>query len=181
MSTANSRPSTVAGVSALALIFFCTIPSLSSTVRIFLVAKRNSWSEVYEDEDGVATEEDTATFSTRLPKFLIATLSFLSLTVSTAIAVLEPIGPTEENFSIENWLNAASWVVTFTYGIRQGFFLLITGSFSFSSKRLELHYQKSLLGLTSWEFTAQPRALFFLWYSLFKIRFYSKRNPTLDR
>jgi hypothetical protein len=105
MSTASTLTSLLPGATALGLISLCTFPSLST-----FTAKRDGWPKVYEDEDGVATEEGTATFSVKLPKILIGTLTFLGLLVSTAIAILETLGLAKDGFLIENWLNAASWV-----------------------------------------------------------------------
>lgn len=77
------------------------------------INKRKEYAEdnnlLYEDKDGVATEESQKTFSTIIPRSLSVTGSIIGSLLSVAEAVLRTSDPGRSLF-IETWLGSASWV-----------------------------------------------------------------------
>lgn len=98
------------GVIGLFFVLLSTLSSLHRIVPRLLTGKEERLSSIYEDKDGAATVETTASYSTTTPKIIICTLSVLGLSVSVSLAILGTLTHDDGSF-IENWLNAASWVM----------------------------------------------------------------------
>lgn len=97
-----------AGVSGLCVITILTVPSLIGIVSHFRESK--SKSTVYEDKDGVATEESMAEYSTVIPKFLLSIFTTLGLLTAVALGVLATVNTEVDPMFLENWINVAQWV-----------------------------------------------------------------------
>lgn len=112
---ASPSPSAIADLVALILIFSTTVPTLLqffSEARI--KAKGNGYEDLhklYEDRDGVATEESQNEYSATIPKYIALSSCILGFLVSIIIAVFTTIHPSK-NFFVENWVIFGSWVWT---------------------------------------------------------------------
>lgn len=95
----------------LALTAVLTVPAGKAILGRFVnKGYRRLASELYEDEDGVATEESVAAFSDRWQKYLIILLSIAGFALSVARALLNPdVYPDQQHF-VQLWLLVASWV-----------------------------------------------------------------------
>lgn len=105
--------SSIAGLTALILVFFTSIPTF---LRIFKRATSkargntpNDASKLYQDQDGIATEETQKRYTAALPKYLALSFSVLGLSASLGIAVYATVHPTL-NLYVENWLSFGTWV-----------------------------------------------------------------------
>lgn len=107
--------SAIAGLIALISIFLITVPTLVSFYnRVNIQAKSNGYEEVhklYEDRDGVATEESQKAFSTAIPTYIALSGCIVGLLASFVMAVFTSTHSTGY-FFIENWLVFGSWVWT---------------------------------------------------------------------
>lgn len=104
-----------ASYASIALTAAFTIPPIFRlTKRPFLTAvKSTNEDALYEDEDGVATEESMARFSNRRLYTLILAISVLGLATSftTAVSAAVRRGNDFEKFClVQLWLLFASWV-----------------------------------------------------------------------
>lgn len=107
---AFSPISLACGITGLSIILLSTVSSVYVLASTGLKTKVRNVSQLYRDEDGVATEDSMAEYSTKIPTILICILSILGLGDAIALAVLSTLGLTNDNYFIENWLNVASWV-----------------------------------------------------------------------
>jgi hypothetical protein len=93
------------------LIAFSTIPSISRLTKRRRVKPAND-SNLYEDADGVATEESMARYSTN--HFYIITLVLATIGVATSLALAIYTTLQRHNFShlclVRIWLLFPSWV-----------------------------------------------------------------------
>jgi hypothetical protein len=97
-----------AGLVGLCLNFLFTFPSIIGIVAHF--REKKSKSTVYEDKDGVASEESMAEYSTLVPKLLLSIFTTLGLLTAVALGVLATINAEEDPMFLENWINVAQWV-----------------------------------------------------------------------
>lgn len=107
--------SLVVGSVALAIVALLTIRAIESIGRRLLHVKRTQVSQhdLYEDEDGVATEQSVKDYATTLRWFLygITLLTIAGIATSLSIAVLGTSGSSRpDNLLVERWLGAAAWV-----------------------------------------------------------------------
>ena len=107
------RSSAVVGLTALILIFFTSLPTLirllhreTSNAKI---DKSNETSKLYQDEDGIATEETQKGYSAALPKYIALSCSILGWSASIIVAVFTTVHPVS-NIYVEHWLGFATWV-----------------------------------------------------------------------
>jgi len=95
--------------------FLIVLASHPSLFTIFNIASsrvqhgHDENSELYEDEDGTATEETQQAFSDKLPKVLILVTSSLGLLFSLALAVFGSTRP-RSSLIFERWLAFGAWV-----------------------------------------------------------------------
>lgn len=68
--------------------------------------------ELYEDEDGAATEETQNAFSDKLPRVMVAVTTGLGLLISLALAVFGAVRP-HGSLSVEAWISFGAWVRLF--------------------------------------------------------------------
>lgn len=104
--SSGSLASGSAGTVAVSLL---SIPSIISHLR-----KTKAKLEIYEDEDGKATKESTAAFSTTVRKIILTLFTIGGFATAVTLAVLGTIGSKDGMF-IENWLNVAQWVSKFSH------------------------------------------------------------------
>jgi hypothetical protein len=97
-----------AGLFGLCLNFLFTVPSLIGIVAHF--REKKSKSTVYEDKDGVASEDSMAEYSTSIPKLLLSIFTALGLLTAVALGVLATVDTKEDPMFFENWFNVAQWV-----------------------------------------------------------------------
>ncbi len=98
------------GIAGLVLVLISTFSSLYLVASTAFKSKQPNSEKIYQDEDGVATEESIAKYSTTRTKIVICVLSLLGLGISIALAVLGTLNLSNDGFLIQDWLNAASWV-----------------------------------------------------------------------
>ena len=65
--------------------------------------------ELYEDEDGTATEETQQAYSDKLPKVLVAVTTAVGLLISLGLAVFGAVRPYDPLF-VEAWMSFGAWV-----------------------------------------------------------------------
>ena len=66
-------------------------------------------SKLYEDEDGIATEDTQKEYSAALPKYTALSCSILGFLASIITAVSATVHPTL-NLRLELWLSFGIWV-----------------------------------------------------------------------
>ncbi|KAI9743583.1 MAG: hypothetical protein M1818_002898 [Claussenomyces sp. TS43310] len=94
----------------LGLVLIATISSARTLAPSLISAKKNNFAtRVYEDKDGVSTEEATAKYSLTVSKALICIFTLLGLGTSIASVVLTALGV--ENGGLIEYLTAPSWVL----------------------------------------------------------------------
>ena len=109
----NLGPSTIASLTALVLTFSFTIPILFKIVnRVRLRSKAYGHGDVYklyEDEDGIATEETQKEFSVALPTYLALSSAIIGFLASVTNAVFTTVFPIV-SLCTESWLIFGCWV-----------------------------------------------------------------------
>lgn len=100
--------SLAAGTAGLALVLLLTLPSLFAITSHFRETK--SKPEIYEDKDGVASEESMAAYSAKASKILLSIFTFAGFLTATSLAVLGTLNRNDDPMFIQNWLNLAQWV-----------------------------------------------------------------------
>jgi hypothetical protein len=114
-------PGSLAIASAgLAVVALLNTRAIESIGRRLLHVKRTQLSQhdLYEDEDGVATEQSLKDYTATLRWLLYGTtlLTVAGIGISLSIAVLGTSGSLgSQNLRIENWLGAAAWVRSNAY------------------------------------------------------------------
>lgn len=103
------KDSTAAGGAALLAVAFLTIPAIRD--HVVRLREKKEKASVYEDDDGVASEESMAKYSTTVAKVLLAIFTTLGLLTAIALAVLATVHHDEISAKVENWLNVASWAL----------------------------------------------------------------------
>lgn len=102
----------IVGSVGLGLVGATSIPTIWIIARKISPFKGHRYEEhrdLYEDEDGSATEESQAAYSTVVPRSICLAASAIGLLLSIAIAVL--ITTQSELYLFqESWLTFGSWV-----------------------------------------------------------------------
>lgn len=97
--------------------FFILLVCYSSVSRTFKSASGpgrqgdGEIPELYEDEDGTATEETQHAFSDKPPRVLVAVTTGVGLLISLALAVFGAVRPHGSLF-VEAWIAFGAWVRT---------------------------------------------------------------------
>lgn len=110
---APQTASLLAGSCGLFLIALLTSPAVQATAAR-LVSKRpestsDATRQLYQDEDGTATEESVKAFSDKVQRVSIAVLSAVGFLASLALAVFVTLQLPRSVF-VEHWLQFAGWV-----------------------------------------------------------------------
>ena len=110
-----SNFSAIVALTALILVFFTSLPAF---VRVLkrgtlkaMVEVPYETSKLYEDEDGIATEEAQKGYTAAVPKYIALSCSMLGLSASMGIAVHTTVHPML-HLCLENWLSVGTWVRT---------------------------------------------------------------------
>ena len=99
------------------LVLLLTLPSIWNLARVFGSSKKRNGpialQDVYQDEDGTATEESQAAFSDSTPRTVLNLATLLGLCVSIGSAVISIIwrGSTASTWILSTWVNVAAWVM----------------------------------------------------------------------
>ncbi|RDL31200.1 uncharacterized protein BP5553_09989 [Venustampulla echinocandica] len=99
---------TAAGVTGLVLVLLLTFPSFTSISIHIRESKSNPKPKIYEDEDGVATEQSMAKYSAKIPKIFHVFFTISGLSAAVALAILATINSPRGMFA-DDWLNVAQW------------------------------------------------------------------------
>jgi len=106
-------PSLAISISCLAAVAALSVPALYQYLQRVRARKdQYSYSELsdlYEDEDGTATEESQEAYSDFLPRLILILTSAIASTDALISAVLTTTGP-HASLSVEQWLLFANWV-----------------------------------------------------------------------
>jgi hypothetical protein len=110
----NSDGSVLAGSLALVIVAACSIPATLNLARKVYNAKPDGYqhvNDIYEDEDGKASEESQKKYSTIIPRAtaLIASIAGLSTHIADAVLTLLR-GHSTFGVTVEAWLRIGSWV-----------------------------------------------------------------------
>ena len=111
MPTSQTNSVIVAAI-GLGFVGIASIPALLRIYRRSSPRKGHSYDEIhniYEDEDGTATEETQKNYSAVIPRYLILVCAVIGLLLSIATSVLSTTQPGGTLF-IESWLTFGSWV-----------------------------------------------------------------------
>ncbi|KAE8555903.1 hypothetical protein EYB25_000601 [Talaromyces marneffei] len=96
-----------ASIAALALDLLLTAPAVIAIHSHFRHKKTKP--RLYEDEDGVASEESMAAYSATIPKVVLSIFSIAGFVAATSLAVLTTLNQNENSTFVQNWLNVAQW------------------------------------------------------------------------
>jgi hypothetical protein len=107
LDTQNAR-ALAAGIAALALSSFFTVPSVTAVAAHFRQPKPKP--KLYEDRDGIATEESMAAYSAKAPKVILSVFTIVGFAAATFLAVLTTLHRNDYSVFVQNWLNVAQWV-----------------------------------------------------------------------
>ena len=109
----SPNPSLVFGLVTLLLIFFISTPTFFRLYKRAIVELRGTVSDetskLYEDKDGIATEETQKGYSAAVPKYIALLCSLLGFSASVCIAVYSTVHPTLDLY-LEHWLSFGIWV-----------------------------------------------------------------------
>ena len=97
-----------ANVAVLVLDFLLTAPSVIAIYSHFRHKKTKP--RLYEDKDGVASEESMAAYSAKIPKIALTIFTIAGFAIATSLAVLTTLNRNENSTFVQNWLNVAQWV-----------------------------------------------------------------------
>jgi hypothetical protein len=101
------------------LIFLLTLPSIPRLIyyrsqnRYNILSGRDDINAIYEDEDGAATPDSQAAYSSRKFKIIIGLVAALGFVSSLASAVLNSVlvdTRTTPLLLVQDWTNVAAWV-----------------------------------------------------------------------
>lgn len=100
--------SLVAGAASLSVVALLTVPSVIAVVSHFREPK--SKPALYEDKDGVASEESVAEYTAKYPKILLSLFTVLGFATAACLAVLSTLDRDLDPMFLENWLSGGEWV-----------------------------------------------------------------------
>ena len=109
----SPSPSLVFGSIALLLIFCISTPTFLRLYKRAIIELRGTASDetskLYEDEDGIATEETQKEYSATVPKSIALWCSLLGFSASMSIAIYSTVHPALDLY-VEHWLSFCTWV-----------------------------------------------------------------------
>lgn len=98
-----------ANIAVLILDFLLTTPSVLAIYSHF--RRKKTKPRLYEDKDGVASEQSMAAYSAKLPKIVLAIFTIAGFAIATSLAVITTLNRNENSTFGQNWLNVAQWVL----------------------------------------------------------------------
>ena len=106
-------PSFIVGLTALIIVCVTTLPTL---LNLYKRAKHSSKNygyreihKLYEDKDGVATEETANEYTAAIPKFIALTSTLLGLAAAVVNIVITSTYSSQSP-SIGDWIAFSTWV-----------------------------------------------------------------------
>ncbi|KAF3483947.1 multidrug resistance-associated protein 13 [Arthroderma uncinatum] len=108
------------GVAGTCLTALASLPAIAAIISRYRLKKKSdlyqSLSQLYHDQDGVATEESSEAFSDRFQRTLIALVSLIGVLTSLVIAVLDTDGHGGHSHQpvLAQWLVFAIWGMLLT-------------------------------------------------------------------
>jgi hypothetical protein len=113
----------------LAISGLTTLPAVVALVTRSREARQKD--EIYRDEDGEATPESVAAFSTKWRRTFVLLWAGAGLSCQIALVVIAEAG--KKKFFLHNWLTTGAWVRLWSdFGVQ----LILTGSSLFFSYKL---------------------------------------------
>lgn len=100
-----------ASIAVLALDLLLTAPSVIAIHSHF--RNKKTKPRLYEDKDGVASEQSMAAYSAKIPKIVLAIFTIAGFAIATSLAVLTTLNRNENTTFVQNWLNVAQWVMKY--------------------------------------------------------------------
>lgn len=104
----NESRSLASAAPSLLLVALLTTPALNGVLSHFREPK--SKPAIYEDKDGVASEESMAAYSVTYPKIFLSIFSVIGFGTALALAVLGTLDSHLDPLFLENWLAVGQWV-----------------------------------------------------------------------
>ncbi|OKL56526.1 hypothetical protein UA08_08261 [Talaromyces atroroseus] len=98
-----------AGIAVLALGLFLSVPSV--TAIAFHYRQPKPKPSLYEDKDGVASEESMAAYSAKTPKIILSVFTMVGFAAATFLAVVTTLHRNDYAIFVQNWLNVAQWAL----------------------------------------------------------------------
>ena len=92
------------------LILYVVFDTVTRTRGISKSDGQESVSQLYEDEDGIATEESQKRYSVSIPRWTTLSGAGAGLLTSIAIALLRTLFSGFRAATIDHWLTLGSWV-----------------------------------------------------------------------
>lgn len=96
------------GAAGLALVLLLTFPSLFAIISHFRETK--SKPEIYQDKDGIASEESMAAYSAKTPKIVLSLVTVAGFLIAIYLAILGTLNRDHDSTFILSWLKLAQWV-----------------------------------------------------------------------
>lgn len=111
MAVHHTTVSVAISITAFAVVTLLSIPALYQIITRFRARKAQyqHLSGIYEDKDGVATEESQEAFSDFIPRLILILLSIVVCLDALASAVIITTRP-DLPLTIEQWLQFGTWV-----------------------------------------------------------------------
>ena len=109
----STTASLAAAIVCLGLVVILSIPSTWQVVQRFRPGGKVRYeavTEIYEDEDGEATEESQAAYSDFIPRLAVVLISIVGLLDSLVLAVLAT-ARAYLKLSTEHWLQFSTWLL----------------------------------------------------------------------
>lgn len=93
------------------LIVATALPSILVMLKRFGLERTRGHSvpSLYEDEDGIATEESQEQCFVKLPRHLVLASTVIGALMSLASSISSSIHPNEEPM-VQDWMTSGSWV-----------------------------------------------------------------------
>ena len=99
------------------IVLLFTLPNIRSLVRIFASPKKHNGpialQDLYQDEDGTATEASQAAFSDWIPRTVLNLATVIGFGISIVSAILSIVwrASTASISLWSSWVNMAAWVM----------------------------------------------------------------------
>ncbi|KIW37082.1 uncharacterized protein PV06_10710 [Exophiala oligosperma] len=118
MAVHHTTVSVAISITAFAVVTLLSIPALYQIITRFRARKAQyqHLSGIYEDKDGVATEESQEAFSDFIPRLILILLSIVVCLDALASAVIITTRP-DLPLTIEQWLQFGTWLFIFFQAI----------------------------------------------------------------
>ncbi|KAH8698973.1 putative ABC bile acid transporter [Talaromyces proteolyticus] len=117
------------GAIGLVLVSLLTLPAVIAITSRCRRAKYES-QLLYEDKDGIATQESMAAYSATAPKIVTFISMFIGFATASSLAVLTPSDRNQDLAFIALWINVAQWILLLIQTLSIGIIRNPTKSYS---------------------------------------------------